>query len=108
MFGCLIGGSGKTRIAQTSATAFQPDDFLAVFHYFSFNQSRNLISGDRTKRNININILSKSSAGIIAASGFTIFSQYVLIIPEREQGPGIFISPKNYMTATTAVATIRA
>src|SRR5450432_980929 len=107
MFRCLIGGCGKTCISLATTASLQPDDLLAVFQNFCFNGSGGFVPGDCAQRDINKNILSKPPAGIITAAGFTIFSENIFIISERKKGPGIFISTKNDMTSSSAVATIR-
>ena len=107
MLWSLVSGGCEIRITQSTAATLYPDQLLPVLQNFRFDFPGFLIPGDRAQGHFNDDVLSEPAGAIVATAILSILRKDIFIITQVQQGPEIFISPQNNMTASAAVTSIR-
>jgi hypothetical protein len=96
------------RITQSTFTPLDPNHFLPVFQDLHFLFPAFFIPGNCTQGHFYNNVFPEATGFIIPASSFPVFSQYVFIITQMEQGPEVFIAFQDDMPASASITTIGA
>src|SRR5262249_20296688 len=81
-----------------------PDDLLAVFEDLGFELAGLFVASNGAQGYFDIDVFAETAGAIVAAAGFAVLGEDVLIITQMEKGPQVFASAEDDMAAAPAVA----